>query len=104
MDAMPKFLHAHANALLLGVLGLFSLFTLNALWHHGYWGIVASLFQSAASLQVFVDLVIALVLVLLWMWADAKKTQRRFWPWLLLTLTTGSFGPLLYLLFRKKQE
>ncbi|CAM2009293.1 hypothetical protein [Acanthopleuribacter pedis] len=74
--------------------------TLPALWFHGYWGIIAPHFQSWGAGQVLTDLVIALAMVLVWMWFDAKKQGRRFWPWLLLTLAAGSFGPLLYVLFR----
>lgn len=47
------------------------------------------------------DLVIALVLVMGWMWRDAKASGRGIWPWIAITLAFGSFGPLLYLLTRK---
>jgi len=50
---------------------------------------------------VLVDLVIALTLVLVWMWRDAQATGRNVWPWVLLTLVAGSFGPLGYLLTRQ---
>jgi hypothetical protein len=35
---------------------------------------------------------------------DAKKTGRSPWPWVALTLATGSFGPLLYILFAGNSE
>jgi hypothetical protein len=72
-----------------------------ALWQHGYWGIIAPHFQSSGGAQVFVDLVIALGLFLVWMWRDAKAASRNPWPWLVLTLLAGSIGPLIYLLARK---
>jgi hypothetical protein len=75
-----------------------------ALWQHGYWGIIAPHFQSFGAGQVFADLVIALVLVMVWLWRDAKTTGRNPWPWLVATLTLGSFGPLVYLLTRKSAE
>lgn len=78
--------------------------SLPALWFHGYIGIITPLLQTWAGGQVFTDLVIALVLVLAWMWSDAKKYGRAFLPWLLLTLAAGSFGPLCYLLFRPNPE
>lgn len=71
-----------------------------AMWQHGYWGILAPHFQSFGAGQVLADLVIALTLVMLWMWQDAKASGRNVWPWLLFTLVAGSFGPLLYLLTR----
>jgi hypothetical protein len=80
---------------------LFGALTAAALWQHGYWGILAPHFQSFGGGQVFADLVIALTLVMVWMWRDAKATGRNVWPWLVLTLAFGSFGPLIYLVTRK---
>ncbi len=84
------------------VLLLFSVLSWIAAWKHGYLGILE--FQSAnfAGWQVLVDLVIALGLFLAWMWQDARKNGRNPYPWLVLTLTTGSFGPLIYLLTAKE--
>ena len=55
-----------------------------------------------AGQQVFADLLIALGLVMVWIWQDARRSDRAVWLWLLLTLATGSFGPLLYFLGGKK--
>ena len=87
--------------LLVLTLVLFGALTAAALWHHGYWGILAPHFQSWGGGQVLADLVIALTLVTVWMWHDAKATGRNVWPWVALTLVAGSFGPLGYLLTRK---
>lgn len=67
----------------------------------GYWGVFAHPFQSFTRGQVFADLVIALVPVMVWMWHDAKATGRNVWPWVVATLASGSFGPLVYLLTLK---
>jgi uncharacterized membrane protein len=72
-----------------------------ALWHDGLVGIFAATASSYGSMQIFADLVIALTLVMIWMWGDAKKTRRNIWPWLILTLVAGSFGPLLYFIAGK---
>lgn len=80
---------------------LFGALSAAALWFHGFWGIVAPHFQSFGGGQVFADLVIALTLVLVWMWHDARATGRNIWPWIAVTLALGSFGPLVYLLTRK---
>lgn len=83
---------------------LFGALTATALWQYGYWGIIAPHFQSFGAAQVFADLTIALVLVMVWMWQDANTTGRNPWPWLVATLTLGSFGPLIYLLTRNSAE
>lgn len=88
--------------ILLLVLAAFSVLTAAALWQHGYWGIVAPHFQSFGGAQVFSDLVIALCLTMVWMWRDAVAQRRNPWPFIVLTLAAGSFGPLLYLLTRRQ--
>ena len=88
--------------LLIVVLALFSVLSGVALWQHGYWGLFAPAFTNTGAAQVLVDLGIALSLFLVWMWRDAARLGRNPWPWLLITLALGSFGPLLYLLTRRE--
>jgi hypothetical protein len=92
---MPK------KPLLVVVLVLFGTLSAFALRAHGFVGIFLSPLGSLASTQIFVDLVIALSLVMVWMWQDAKATGRNVWPWIAAMLAFGSFGPLFYLLTRK---
>jgi hypothetical protein len=94
--------HRGMKTLLLAVLAAFSVLTALAVWTHGLWGIFEPLLTTLAGAQVLVDLVIALGLFLVWMWRDARRLNRNPWPWLLLTLAAGSFGPLLYLLTRRE--
>lgn len=82
-----------AIVLLVPFLGL----TGYALIEVGYVGIFDYLRHSPAGWQVFADLVIALILVLLWLVPDARRTGRNPWPWVIATLLTGSIGPLAYL-------
>jgi hypothetical protein len=89
------------RSLIVVVLVLFGALTAAALWRHGYWGIVEPHFQSFGAAQVFADLVIALVLVMVWIWRDARATGRNPWPWIAATILLGSFGPLVYLLTRR---
>lgn len=92
------------RTVLIVVLLAFSALTAVALWQHGYWGIFTPHFQSFAGAQVLTDLVIALSLFLAWMWRDARAAGRNPWPWLVLTLAAGSFGPLLYLLSQRPAQ
>lgn len=92
------------RVLIVVILVLFGALTTVALYQHGYWGIIAPHFQSTSAAQVFADLVIALVMVLVWLWRDAKATGRNPWPWVFATLALGSFGPLVYLLTRKSSQ
>jgi hypothetical protein len=88
--------------LLVLVLVAFGALTAVALQQHGYWGIIAPHFRSTGPGQVFADLVIALTLAMVWMVRDARRLGRNPWPWVVGTLLTGSFGPLLYLLTRRE--
>ena len=94
----------HNKTLAIAILVPFSLLTLYAVMEVGYFGIFDYHRHSPAGWQVITDLVIALVLVLLWLVNDARKTGRSPWPWVALTLATGSFGPLLYILSAGKGE
>ncbi|MBP6813990.1 MAG: DUF2834 domain-containing protein [Burkholderiaceae bacterium] len=89
------------RALLILVLGAFGVLSAIAVARHGLVGIFTGQLQDAAGMQVLADLAIALVLVLVWLWRDAKATGRNPVPWVVLTLATGSFGPLIYLLTRR---
>ena len=51
-------------------------------------------------IQASVDLVLALSLVCVWMWNDARSRGRNPLPWVVATLLTGSIAPLTYLLLR----
>jgi hypothetical protein len=92
------------RALLIITLVLFGGLSGVALWQHGFWGIIAPHFQSTGAGQVFADLVIALTLVMVWIWQDAKANGRNPLPWIVATLAVGSFGPLVYLLLYKTKK
>ncbi|MBC7844696.1 MAG: DUF2834 domain-containing protein [Gemmatimonadaceae bacterium] len=89
--------------LLMVVFAAFAALSGVALSRHGFWGIIAPHFQSFGAGQVFADLVIALSLNVFWMSRELRRSGQRLWPWVCLTLVTGSFGPLLYLLRRDRR-
>lgn len=89
-----------ALALVFAAFGAYSLYVIAQL---GYLGLWQALLSSLAGWQVTLDLVIASVLLMGYLWRDAQRTGRRFWPYALLTLAAGSFGPLLYLLLAPRR-
>lgn len=89
----PRFL------ILAAITAAFGALTAHALLDVGYLGIFDYHRHSSAGWQVITDLVIVCGLAIAWMVGDARRTGRRAWPFILLTLAAGSFGPLLYLLF-----
>lgn len=91
---------ARLVALLLVTLA-FGALSLVALMDVGYLGIFEPHFQSWGGAQVFADLVIVCLLACIWMFRDAPARGLVAWPFILLTLTAGSFGPLAYLILRE---
>ena len=71
-----------------------------ALLDVGYFGIITPHFKSWGAGQVLADLVIMCLLGCIWMFHDARKRGTSAWPFVILTLVAGSFGPLFYLLLR----
>lgn len=83
------------------VLAVFTAWSASLVWAHGYLGFFRLAVATGPGQQVFVDLVIALSIVLAWMWSDARKRQLSVWPWIVVTLFFGSIGPLGYLVRRE---
>lgn len=81
----------------------FAAITAYAALEVGYLGIWAHALDGPGGWQLLADLVVALVLVLAWLVADARRTGRNPWPWVAATLFLGSFAPLGYLLTGRKQ-
>ena len=86
---------------LLLVIGAFTVVTTIALMDVGYVGVLDPFFRSWGGAQVLVDFVILAVLACLWMTNDARDRGMPAWPFILITVAAGSFGPLLYLLVRE---
>jgi MFS superfamily sulfate permease-like transporter len=86
------------------ILADFSALTAYAVYQHGYAGFFELLFANWATATVFVDLCIALALIIAWMWRDARRRGLSPLPYAALTLALGSVGPLLYLIRRAGTE
>lgn len=66
----------------------------------GFLGFFESVGLNEATQLMFLDLVITLGLITVWMHRDARAAGRRFWPFAIVTMLLGSAGPLAYLLYR----
>lgn len=86
---------------LIAVIAAFGALSAMALLEVGYIGIFEQHLQNWAGMQVLTDLVIVCALAMIWMVQDARKSGITVWPFLVLTLTLGSFGPLFYLVARE---
>jgi hypothetical protein len=72
-----------------------------AVYQYGYVGVFEAVLANGATTVAFVDLVIALGLVSVWLWQDARGRGISPLPYLALTAALGSVGPLLYLIRRE---
>ena len=72
-----------------------------ALARFGYVALWQLPFESAGTVQLFADLCIAMLLITSWMMRDARTSGVPALPYVVLTVLTGSFGPLGYLLHRE---
>ena len=86
------------------VLADFVAFSAYVVYQYGYVGLFEQALTNTATIQVSLDLVIALSLVSLWMWRDARERGVSVVPYLALTMTLGSIGPLVYLFRRAGDE
>lgn len=94
-----------ARLLILGfVLLAFGVFSTFVVVNHGYTGFIELALSSQWGMQVFLDLVIALVLFSSWMIPDAKRRGISPWPYFVGILALGSIGALAYLVHRTLRE
>jgi hypothetical protein len=86
------------------VLVLFAGYTAYPVITQGYFGFVAVHTAGPWGVQVVLDLFIALTLFLCWMVPDARERGLPAWPFVVLTILTGSIGALAYLVVRGLRE
>jgi hypothetical protein len=81
--------------------------TAYAVYHHGYQAFFDFGAMNAIQIQmiqIFIDLIIALSIVVGWMWRDAKARGISPMPYIVMTLFLGSIGPLVYLIRREAAD
>jgi hypothetical protein len=86
------------RTVLILALAAFGAFTTYAMWQVGYLGIWQAGLANWGAAQVLADLVLMSLVALFLLQRDARAQGRALWPYALITLAAGSFGPLLYLL------
>ena len=79
----------------------FAILTAFSIIDFGVLGIFAEATQNTATLQIFIDLILCALFIIVWLRHDTRRTGRSFPLWAIITLAIGAFGPLLYLLTRK---
>ncbi len=87
---------AHLRLISIVILVPFLALTAYAVWDVGLLGIPEYHRHSSAGWQVFVDLVIACILLMFFLVRDAKAKGVNPWPWVIATAFTGSISPLVY--------
>lgn len=70
----------------------------------GYISIVHAAMASPAAIQITLDLVAALLLVVMWIYKDARNLNSNPWPWIIGTCMLGTSVPLLYLVIRERKQ
>ena len=84
------------------LLAPFALYSFAVMFAIGYDGIWLDGLASPGSRQILADLTVMAILACTWLAADARRSGRKAWPWVLMTLTCGSLGPLVYLLTARR--
>jgi hypothetical protein len=86
------------------VLADFAALTAYAVYSYGFGGVLDLMLANAVTITLLADLTIALGLVTVWMVQDARDRGWSPIPYVLLTLTMGSVGPLVYLIRRAQAD
>ncbi len=100
-ESQASFVDSIPKPLLLVITIAFAVLTAFSIIDFGVLGIFAEATQNTATLQIFVDLILCALFIIVWLRHDTSRTGRSFPLWAIITLAIGAFGPLLYLLTRK---
>ena len=80
----------------------FSAITVAAVIYDGSNGFANAITHNLTSLQIWVDLVIAMLFWCGWVLKDAKDSGRNGWPWVIAALIVGAFSPLIYMVVHRR--
>lgn len=85
---------------LIATLVAFGALTLVGIVADGPSGIVDAITFNWLSLQIYIDLVIAVAVICVWIYRDCATRDKNPWPWIIGSAMVGMFSPLVYLLVR----
>ncbi|AOT00484.1 hypothetical protein ESP131_09545 [Exiguobacterium sp. U13-1] len=100
-ESQASFVDTIPKPLLLVITIAFAVLTAFSIIDFGVLGIFAEATQNTATLQIFVNLILCALFIIVWLRHDTRRAGRSFPLWAIITLAIGAFGPLLYLLTRK---
>ncbi len=100
-ESQASFVDTIPKPLLLVITIAFAVLTAFSIIDFGVLAIFTEATQNTATLQIFVDLILCALFIIVWLRHDTRRTGRSFPLWAIITLAIGAFGPLLYLLTRK---
>ena len=63
-------------------------------------GAIDAITFNTMSWQIYIDLVLAIVVLSIWIYRDARQRGTSPWPYIAGGVVAGMFGPLFYLLLR----
>ncbi|MGN7855128.1 MULTISPECIES: DUF2834 domain-containing protein [Exiguobacterium] len=100
-ESQASFVDTIPKPLLLVITIAFAVLTAFSIIDFGVLAIFTEATQNTATLQIFVDLILCALFIIVWLRHDTRRTGRSFPLWAIITLAIGAFGPLLYLLTRR---
>lgn len=100
-ESQASFVDTIPKPLLLVITIAFAVLTAFSIIDFGVLAIFTEATQNTATLQIFVDLILCALFIIVWLRHDTRRTGRSFPLWAIIILAIGAFGPLLYLLTRR---
>lgn len=100
-ESQASFVDTIPKPLLLVITIAFAVLTAFSIIDFGVLAIFTEATHNTATLQIFVDLILCALFIIVWLRHDTRRTGRSFPLWAIITLAIGAFGPLLYLLTRR---
>ena len=90
------------RSLAIAIIVPFTILTVWAFVDDGSGGFSRAISYNLSSLQIWIDLIIAMLIWCAWVLKDAKENGRTGWPWAIAGLIFGAFSPLIYMIVLRR--